>query len=168
MLKIWLLSILSLAFVALAQTDMPATYELPGESVYPEGIAVDPAGDTFYVTSTMGGTIFKGDVATGEVTTFVEGSEGNTFSTIGLDVDTQGRLWVAGGMSGQIFVYDLETAEQLVALETPEAEATFLNDVVVTSAGDAYVTDSNRPILFRASARCRWRWCPPDTQRRCR
>ena len=35
---------------------------------------------------------------------------------------------------------------------TPEAETTLLNDVVTTSAGDAYVTDSNRPILFKVSA----------------
>ena len=111
-----LLAALGLVFIATAQTESVSTHELPGEAVYPEGIAINPANDTFFVSSTTDGTIFRGDIATGEVTPFIPGSEGRAFSTIGLDVDDQGRLWVAGGMTGQIFVYDAETAEQIAIL----------------------------------------------------
>ncbi len=69
-----------------------------------------------------------------------------------MKVDTQNRLWVAGGSSGQVFVYDLETAEQTSAIDTPGEGSPLLNDLVVAPSGDAYVTDSYRPVLFKVSA----------------
>lgn len=146
------LALLSFGSIALAQTDTPTSvYELPGDNVYPEGIAYDPDSNTFFVGSATEGTIFRGDVETGEVTAFVEGGDRDPFTTLGLKVDTQNRLWVAGGGSGQVFVYDLETAEQIRVINTPEAESTLLNDLVVAPSGDVYVTDSNRPVLFKVS-----------------
>lgn len=146
------LAFLSFGLVAFAQTDTPpSVYELPGDNVYPEGIAYDPDTDAFFVGSAGEGTIFRGDVETGEITTFVQGGEGEPFTTLGLKVDNRNQLWVAGGSSGQVFVYDLETAEQIRTVNTPEAESTFLNDLVVAPSGDIYVTDSNRPILFKVS-----------------
>ena len=147
------LALLSLSLVALAQTDtLPSIYELPGDNVYPEGIAYDPDSNTFFVGSASDGTIFRGDLETGEVTTLVEGSQEGPFRTLGLKLDKQNRLWVAGGTSGQIFIYDAETGEQISTVGTPEAESTILNDLVVTSTGDVYVTDSSRPVLFKVSA----------------
>ena len=126
----------------------PDVYELPGEAVFPEGIAYHVSEGVFYVSSTSDGTIFRGDIASGEVTVLVEGMM-PPFTTIGLDVDDQGRLWVARGGSGALRVYDTADGTLLATLQTPEAEATFINDVVV-SGGYAYATDSNRPLLFRA------------------
>lgn len=126
----------------------PETYELPGENVFPEGIAVSEDGSTFFVGSTRTGTIFRGDVESGEVEVLAEGAAS---TAIGMEVDPYGRLWVAGGQTGEVFVYDSESGELLQTFETPEAEATFLNDL--TFADDAvYVTDSNRPELFRIGA----------------
>lgn len=127
-------------------------YELPGEALYPEGVAYDPASGTFFVGSANDGTILRGDVETGEITTFLLGNQKETFRTLGLKVDGRNRLWVAGGRSGQVFVYDAQTAEQIAAIETPEGESPFLNDLVVAPSGDVYVTDSNRPTLFKVSA----------------
>ncbi len=57
------LALLSLGLVAFAQTDTPpSVYELPGDNVYPEGIAYDPDSNTFFVGSATEGTIFRGDV----------------------------------------------------------------------------------------------------------
>ena len=146
------LALLSLGSVALAQAAAPpSVYELPGDNVYPEGIAYDPESNTFFVGSATEGTIFRGDVETGEVTTFVEGGDKAPFSTLGMKVDAENQLWVAGGGSGQVFVYDIETAEQTRTISTPEAESTLLNDLVVAPSGDVYVTDSNRPVLFKVS-----------------
>jgi Cu-Zn family superoxide dismutase len=66
-----------------------------------------------------------------------------------MEVDEEGRLFIAGGETGRIFVYDTESADLVRRLDTPDAEATFLNDVAVTPEGDAYFTDSIRPVLFR-------------------
>jgi sugar lactone lactonase YvrE len=143
---------LSLCLITFAQSDtQPSTYELPGEAVYPEGIAYDKDSNTFFVGSANGGTIFRGDIESGEITTFAEGGERPPFTTLGLKVDDQGQLWVAGGSSGQVLVYDLATAEQVRTIDTPEAEATLLNDLVIASSGDVYVTDSYRPILFKVA-----------------
>lgn len=69
-----------------------------------------------------------------------------------MEVDEEGRLFFAGGDTGTIFVYDAEAGELNSSPQTPEAEATYLNDVAVTPSGDAYVTDSMRPILFRVAS----------------
>lgn len=151
-----LLTALTLAGTATAQTEGTSTdtstYELPGEAVYPEGIAYDPSGNAFYVGSASDGTIFRGDLETGEVTTLIPGEGREPFTTLGMKVDAENHLWVAGGSSGQVFVYDLETAEQTSAITTPGEGSPLLNDLVVSAAGDVYVTDSYRPVLFRIAA----------------
>jgi sugar lactone lactonase YvrE len=146
------LTALTLAGTATAQTEDTSTYELPGKAVYPEGIAYDPTSDAFYVGSASDGTIFRGDLETGEVTTLIPSSGREAFSTLGMKVDAENHLWVAGGTSGQVFVYDLETAEQTSAIETPGEGSPLLNDLTVSAAGDVYVTDSYRPVLFKVSA----------------
>jgi sugar lactone lactonase YvrE len=129
-----------------------STFELPGEEVYPEGIAYDPDGANFFVGSTTDGTILQGDPASGEVTVFSEGGSDGRETALGMDVDEFGRLWVAGGASGKAFVYDIASGDLVTSLDTPEADRTLINDVITTAAGDAYLTDSFRPILFKVSA----------------
>jgi sugar lactone lactonase YvrE len=146
-----LLTALTLAGSTTAQ-EGTSTYELPGEAVYPEGIAYDPSGNAFYVGSASDGTIFRGDIKTGEVTTLIPGGGREAFTTLGMKVDAENRLWVAGGTSGQVFVYDLETAEQTSAIGTPGEGSPLLNDLAVSASGDVYVTDSYRPVLFRIAA----------------
>ncbi len=57
--------------------------------------------------------------------------------------------YVAGGSTGNLFVYDIRTKEPLARFETG---AGGLNDVVVTKGGDVYVTDSFRPFIYRVGA----------------
>jgi Cu-Zn family superoxide dismutase len=63
-----------------------------------------------------------------------------------------GRLFISGGNTGRIFVYDTASEGLIRAFDTPESRMTFINDVAVTPNGDAYFTDSMRPILFRVPA----------------
>jgi sugar lactone lactonase YvrE len=126
-------------------------YVLPGEQVFPEGVAYQSDTGDFYVGSTTDGTVFRGNVEGGpkEAEVFLEPeSDGRTTAT-GMEVGEEGRLFIAGGDTGRIFVYDTETADLVRRLDTPDTEATFLNDVAVTPDGDAYFTDSMRPVLFR-------------------
>ena len=145
-----LTTVLALFFLAtLALAQAPTSFELPGDAVFPEGVAFDEANDQFYVGSTTDGTVYRGDVATGEVAVFAQGTQP---TAIGMKVDANGRLWVAGGNSGNVYVYDTSSGELLKTFETPAADATFLNDVTVLPDGSVYVTDSQRPVLFKITA----------------
>jgi DNA-binding beta-propeller fold protein YncE len=126
-------------------------YLLPGEQVFPEGVAYQSDTGDFYVGSTTDGTVFRGNVEGGpkEAEVFLEPESDGRTTAIGMDVDEKGRLFIAGGDTGRIFVYDTESTDQIGRLDTSDAGATFLNDVAVTPDGDAYVTDSLRPVLFR-------------------
>lgn len=121
--------------------------ELPGERVFPEGVAVDPATDDIYVGSTDDGSIFRARVDDERADVFLPpGADGRTTVT-GLAVDGN-RLLVAGRDTGRIFAYDTDTAELIATFETSTGERTLINDITV--AGDAaYVTDSFRPVLWR-------------------
>lgn len=130
---------------------LPASYALPGESVFPEGVAYNPVSGKFYVGSTGDGTLYEGDVAGGEVNVFSEGGADGRTTAIGMKVDGNGNLWVAGGGTGQMFVYNTADGSQVASYTTPEVEQTFINDVTIAPDGSAYFTDSFRPILFKMS-----------------
>jgi sugar lactone lactonase YvrE len=129
-------------------------YLLPGEQVFPEGVAYRSDTGDFYVGSTTDGTVFRGNVEGGpkEAEVFLEPESDRRTTAIGMEVDEEGRLFIAGGDTGRIFVYDTRSADLVRRLDTPDAEATFLNDVAVSPGGDAYFTDSIRPVLFRVSS----------------
>lgn len=147
---------------ALAQdaTSTPAAgearrFELPGERVFPEGVAHDPRGGAFYVGSATDGTIFTGntDADAGEsVEVFSPAGADGRAAALGMKVDDQGRLFVAGGETGQVWVYDTASRTLLGQFDNRLGPNTFLNDLVVTASGDVYITDSFNPIIFRIAA----------------
>jgi hypothetical protein len=130
---------------------LPASYALIGDAVFPEGVAYNPASGKFYVGSTGDGTLFEGDVASGEVTVFSEGGSDGRVAAIGMKVDENGYLWVSGGNLGQMFVYNTADGSLVASYTTPEVEGTFINDVTIAPDGAAYFTDSFRPTLFKIS-----------------
>jgi len=131
------------------KTPRPTSYALPGDKVFPEGIAVQ--GKRFFVGSTTDGTIFRGDTRTPEAKVFSPaGTDGRT-TAIGMKV-LKRQLVVAGGGTGKVFVLDARDGKSVAALDTAPAGApTFLNDVAVGGKRTAYVTDSQRPILYKVT-----------------
>lgn len=130
------------------------THELPGENVFPEGIARDSQSGDLFVSSSSDGTIFRIS-EDGEVTTFsIAGADGRT-SALGLSVDPARRhLWIAGGTSQTISVYDIDSGERVRNDPIPDLTPTSLpNDVVVDElSGDAYITDSGEPRIYTATS----------------
>ncbi len=135
----------------MVDSSLPTSYALPGEAVFPEGVAYNPASGKFYVGSTSDGTLYEGDVASGEVSVFSAGGADGRTTAIGMKVDGNGYLWVAGGGTGQMFVYNTADGSLVASYTTPAVEQTFINDVTITPDGSAYFTDSFRPILFKIS-----------------
>ncbi|TSA81712.1 superoxide dismutase [Deinococcus detaillensis] len=125
------------------------SYSLPGNSVFPEGVAHQAGSQNFYVSSTTDGTIFKGTLGKANAEVMLPPVPERP-SVLGMKVDEGGWLYMAGGTSGKIFVYDTATKAPIKAFDTPEAPERFINDVAL-SADAAYFTDSARPILFRVS-----------------
>jgi hypothetical protein len=77
-------------------------YVLPGEAVYPEGIAYDPKTGDFYVGSTTDGTIFKQNAGLdeGEAEVLLEPGGDGRDTAVGTKVDDRQRLFIAGGDTG--------------------------------------------------------------------
>ena len=102
----------------------------------PEGIAAG-RGLSAYVGSLRDGGITRVDLRTGSRDDeFVESATG---PAVGLEYEAGAdRLWVAGGPSGEIRVYDASSG---ALLETYTFDAGFINDLVATSDA-VYATDS--------------------------
>jgi hypothetical protein len=102
----------------------------------PEGITAG-AGTTIYVGSLAGGGVWAGDVRTGTGDVLVP-AWGGAATGVEFEADAN-RLWVAGGPTGTVRVYDATTGELLE--QYIFSPAAFLNDLVVTDDA-VYVTDS--------------------------
>lgn len=127
---------------------LPTRYVLPGSTVFPEGIAYDQRTQRVFVSSTTDGTVFAGDASDDTLTPFLApGGDGRT-TAIGLEVDDDGHLFVAGGATGQIFVYDANTGA-LVNKFASGSSPTFINDFAATKDGSVYATDSQSPVIYR-------------------
>jgi Cu-Zn family superoxide dismutase len=89
----------------------------------PEGVATRGGGKVFFVGATGDGTIYRGTVGNPTVTEFIAGAAGK--SAVGMKI-RGGKLYVAGGMTGKIYVYSLRTKELLATFDT--GSGGFLND----------------------------------------
>jgi sugar lactone lactonase YvrE len=119
---------------------------LPGASSA-EGIAAG-AGSTFYAGDLLGGDIFRGDIRRGTATRFIDAPAGRM--AVGMKADVRrGLLFVAGGSTGQAYVYDTGTGTTVASLQLT-AGTSFINDVVLTPSG-AWFTDSGQAKLYLVS-----------------
>jgi sugar lactone lactonase YvrE len=132
--------------VALPASGRPFPKVIPLPTGFqPEGIATGK-GSTFFVGSIPTGAVFRGRLRNGEGEILVPARTGR--SAIGLKVDGKNRLFVAGGETGQGYVYDGKTGDELAMYQLAPGTQTFVNDVVVTKQA-AWFTDSLRSVLYR-------------------
>lgn len=154
----------ALAMPLTAQDDTPT---LPDEIIFeapaglqPEGVVWDEERERFIVSSILDGTI--GAVDDGGVYTPLFTDE-SFISTIGLHI-ADGKLYIAngalsafqGGMGNAgLAVYDLDAEEMLFSVDLNETfegtGARFSNDVAVDPDGNAYVTDSRQPVIYKVT-----------------
>jgi Cu-Zn family superoxide dismutase len=118
----------------------------PDPAGNPEGVEYDRRNRAFYVSSTADGAIYRGTLDSDTVTPYIPGGAGK--AAVGLEV-RRNHLYVAGGPTGTITVYDLATKNAVATFQT--GAGGFLNDLVVTPRGDVYVTDSFRPTLWHVT-----------------
>jgi sugar lactone lactonase YvrE len=163
--KLWLVLIVLVMLMAalplaLAQ-DLPDQVMAQYPGFFPEGIEWDTANERFLLGSLAEGTVFAVDDE-GTVTPLVE--DVNIVSSVGIEVDEDNnRLLVAAGDSNVFFdpdapgvaglgIYDLDTGEQLHWVDLAalsDGTRHFANDVTVDADGNAYVTDTFSPVIYR-------------------
>jgi sugar lactone lactonase YvrE len=133
--------LLCLAAPAAAGGRYPETIPLPN-GWQPEGIATGK-GQSFYAGSRATGAIYKGNLKTGRGDVLVQPWGG---ASLGMKVDDENRLFVAGGGTGTASVYKASSGKLLKRYKVATAP-TFVNDVIVTDRA-AYFTDSQKRQLY--------------------
>lgn len=146
-----LLSLLALIVVPVwaapgrPEEPFPTVLPLPN-GFRPEGI-VSGRGADYYVGSLADGTVYRGNLRTGMGGPFVTPDEGRI--AVGLAYDPRSNyLFVAGGTTGQAYVYDASTGDDVAVLQLAAPGAGFVNDVIVTPSA-AYFTNSFQAVLYR-------------------
>jgi sugar lactone lactonase YvrE len=152
MFRSWL-RLLSLALLSLALTvplasaarakSFPDRIGLPA-GFRPEGITIGERA-TAYLGSLANGDIYAVSLRTGQGSVVSTGL-GPAAPSVGLKVDNQGHLFVAGGPSGAGRVIDVRTGDIIQTYQFAAAP-TFINDVVLTRSV-AWFTDSQKAQLY--------------------
>jgi sugar lactone lactonase YvrE len=123
---------------------------LPGASSA-EGIAAG-RGATFYAGDLFRGDIFRGNVRRGTAELFIDAPEGRMATGMKVDV-AHHLLFVAGGFTGQAYVYDTRTGATVATYQfaapgpATAPPTTVINDVAITRRG-AWFTDSVQAKLY--------------------
>lgn len=119
----------------------PSTVPLPA-GFQPEGI--EARGSRFYAGSRATGQIVVGSVKGGPTRELVP-AQADAPSALGLRRDGRGRLFVSGGRTGTVSVYDARTGE-LLNRQKPASDPAFVNDVALLR-DKAVFTDSAQQRL---------------------
>ena len=117
---------------------------LPG-ATSAEGIA-NGGGSTFYAGDLFTGDVFRGDVQRGTAELFIDAPAGRMAVGMAADLEHD-LLFVAGGFTGQAYVYDTVTRAAVATYQFGAANASLINDVTLTKDG-AWFTDSFQPRLY--------------------
>ncbi|MET3936825.1 hypothetical protein [Arthrobacter sp. OAP107] len=109
-----------------------------------EGIAA-AGGHKFFAGDLVTGDIYRGDIRKDKATKFIDAPSGRV--AVGMKVDrANDLLFVAGGPTGQAYVYDTDTGKTVKTYQLTKKEA-FINDVALTDHG-AWFTNSRQAELY--------------------
>jgi sugar lactone lactonase YvrE len=110
-----------------------------------EGIAAG-RGATFYAGDLFAGDIFRGNLQRGTAELFIDAPTGRM--AVGMAVNVaHDLLFVAGGFTGQAYIYDTVTGATVASYQFGDPAASLINDVALTRDG-AWFTDSFQARLY--------------------
>jgi hypothetical protein len=143
-LPLLVLALVAAVALPAVASQTPQVIVLPG-ATSAEGIAAG-RGATFYAGDLFAGDIFRGNVRRGTAELFIDAPAGRM--AVGMAADLRhDLLFVAGGFTGQGYVYDLGTGTTVASYDLGNPETSIINDVTVTKAG-AWYTDSFQAQLY--------------------
>jgi sugar lactone lactonase YvrE len=110
-----------------------------------EGIAAGE-GTTFYAGDLNTGDIYRGDIHDSKAKRFINVPDGRM--AVGMKADVSNDLlFVAGGATGEAYVYNTETRKTVAELTLTTKTGSFINDVTLTDHG-AWFTNSKYSELY--------------------
>ena len=110
-----------------------------------EGIAAGE-GTTFYAGDRLNGDIYRGDIRDDTAGLFIDAPDGR--AAIGMKADvTHDLLFVAGGGTGDAYVYSTDTGDTVGVVHLAAGQDAFINDVTLTKDG-AWFTNSFAAELY--------------------
>ena len=123
----------------------------PNGAIFPEGIDRSLEGN-FYAGSSEDGRLYVAPA--GSMSFSVYQPTGDTLPTaLGVHIFGQ-RMLVAGGESRRVLVVNLpNNISQSLSAPTVDADSSLLNDMSIGGDGEAYITDSYAPFIYRIPAR---------------
>ncbi|MGW0821994.1 SMP-30/gluconolactonase/LRE family protein [Streptomyces sp. NPDC002845] len=131
------------ASVARTKATWPTEFPLP-DGWLPEGITIGRK-PYAYMGSRANGAVYRTDLRTGEGKVLHAGATG--LASIGLKLDGDGLLYVAGGGGGTARIIDSRTGELVTTYQLTDSAAPFINDVVLFR-DRAWFTDSRDAVLY--------------------
>ncbi|MFI0483475.1 SMP-30/gluconolactonase/LRE family protein [Actinomadura sp. 9N215] len=138
--------------ISASRARVVAAYVLPGDRVYPEGIAADPRTGAMYAGSFQDGTVYRMTPGRRVAEVFLPAGADGRRTANGLKADRAGRLWVTDSTAG-VSVYDTRSRRLLARFDVPGDGARFVNDLAIAPDGSAYITDSARSVVYRVTPR---------------
>ncbi len=130
---------------------------LPPGVGFPEGTAYDATRDAVYAGSAETGALARIPAGGGAAEVIVPAGQiappASPFpAMLGMKLDTQRHLWIAGGTTGLVTQVDPDRGTVLWQAKVPTTPRSLLNDLVVIGH-HAYVTDTFTPVLWRVDDR---------------
>ena len=121
-------------------------------NLFPEGVVYDKFNNRFYVSSTTVGDIGIVD-RNGNYMPFI--TDPVLTSTTGLEIDeARKQLFVSNATDGSVGIYDINTGQRTAFVDLkpllPGAPV-FINDIALDPQGNAYVTNSRTPVIYKIS-----------------
>lgn len=159
------LILLVLAGTACTASPHDVAFTIAEVDLAPEGITYDPITQAFFVGSTYKRRIVRVD-AHGRAEDFTAPAQDSLWGVLGMTVDaTRRHLWVATSHAGTsmpiqamdladtgraaILKYNIDTGELLKRYALPsQPNAHFLNDLVVSQSGIAFITDTETRAIY--------------------
>ena len=142
----------------------PEAIVIEQAGILPEGVEYDAQGDRFLFGSLSMGTIFEISES-GAPEPFIE--DPDLASTVGIHIDAANNRLLVTNSDAAVFsegdapgaaglaAYDLATGDRLFLADlgalVPDGRH-FANDVTADADGNAYVTDSFSPVIYRVDA----------------
>ncbi|MFI1399348.1 SMP-30/gluconolactonase/LRE family protein [Streptomyces sp. NPDC020681] len=127
----------------------PTEFPLPN-GFLPEGITIGRK-PYAYMGSRANGAVYRTDLRTGKGGFIYEGAAGT--ASIGLKLDHDGLLYIAGGGGGTARIVDTHTGRLATTYQLTEATGHFVNDVILLG-GLAWFTDSRDSVLYGVPRGC--------------